>query len=99
MIARYLTVSASLMRGIKLQRETEVEHGITLIRNCTFTYRVPEFREHGITSGSICTFTYRVPESGAVRRFRTRALHCARRFLRREPECVRVPVSPRRVER
>ena len=71
MTARLLTVSASLMRGIKLQRETEVEHGMTLICDRTLTYRVREFEEHGITSGSICTFTYHVPENGAPLRFPT----------------------------
>ena len=46
-------------------------HGITLICDCTLTYRVREFEEHGITSGSICTFTYHVPENGAPLRFPT----------------------------
>ena len=129
------------MRGIKLQRETEVEHGITLVCDCTLTYRVREFEEHGITSGSICTFTYHVPETeprsvfqrefdleqgvklqretgdeygitlvcsrtfsyhapkiGAALRFSTQVRLCARRFLRREPECVRIHVSPRLAE-
>ena len=54
-------------------------HSITLIRDCTFTYCVPEFREHGITSNRTCTFTHHVPENGAEPRFPTQARHCAMR--------------------
>ena len=67
-----------LERGVKLQRETGDEYGITLVCRRTFTYRAPKI--------------------GAVLRFRTQVRLCARRFLRREPECVRIHVSPRLAE-
>ena len=55
---------AFLLHGI-------IGHSMPLVRNCTFAYCVPEFREHGITSIRNCTFTYHVPENGAVLRFPT----------------------------
>ena len=75
-----------MTQRVILRRETETEHGMTLICDRTLSYRVREFEEHGITSGSICTFTYRVPESGAVRRFRTDQKKIARLVCDFAPE-------------